>query len=253
MINSEILTLRNRALDYFTNYYDKYVLVDLEKLSLIRPDANGEGGCTIAQALIVFSLLDLFGYLIRSDTRDKEGENLTPKNLLTDSSRTIELFLEDNKYFSNITRQEIAILTKIYRHGIVHQYFSKKLGIGKPTYDFIPRNDLFYSFKANEINLNVDVLTRRVKHAIEVIRQKVDQNDVDLIRRINERLDYIAETDEQSVNVLVLPNVPITLIPTYTSSSSSSITSQTTRPPETTIASLGDLYQGKYQLNFSYL
>ncbi len=233
-MNLEILALRKRALDYFIDYYDKYALADIEKLSLIRPDTNGEGGCTIAQALIVFSLLDLFGYLVRSDTTNKEGKNLTLEKLLKDNSRTIELFLRDRDYFINITEEEIATLISIYRHGIVHQYFSKKFGIGKPTHDSIPQNDLFYSFKPKEINLNVDVLTKKAKHAIEVIRHKINQNDVELIRRINERLDFIAETDEKSVNALVLPNVPLTLIPTYTSSSSSSSTSQTTRPPETT-------------------
>lgn len=100
----------------FFEHMQKYALFDLEQL---RVKANYEGrfgrlAVSIAQS--IFSLLDLFGFLISDDNRLED----TKGNIKI----ALQLFFE-----KEIKQHQMDVLIDIYRNGVMHTYFPKMCSI----------------------------------------------------------------------------------------------------------------------------
>ena len=158
-------------------------MTDIDKLSKIRPAGpKGLGGCTIPQALMLFAILDYFGFLIRDDSA-----NPSPK----DTTGGFKYMLCQSNYLPKEYAETFERIVKLFRHGYVHQVFPKAAGIAKagPHKALLSRAD-------QTLTLNVDVLTRDVLSALARIKDEIlqDRNET-LVLRINGRLNILNKAD----------------------------------------------------------
>ena len=173
---------RQRMENFFNNEISIYVLPDIDRLTNeIRPDGNGQRGCTVPLAMMLFSLIDVFGFLIRPD------ENANKKK----TRRNFEYFLSQSFYFPQTYRSNWNMILTIFRHKVTHQFFPGSSGVAKAG----PNEPLIFRYDGNHI-LNIDILSADVVSAINQIRASIlSGNDSDLILRMNNRLDELAHDD----------------------------------------------------------
>lgn len=172
-----------RVLQFFNNELECYVIGDLDRLSEIRPDKNtGLRGCSTPQAMLIFAILDLLGYLINEDPN--ASKRATSKNYEVIFSSTLGLFPAQYE-------EETEKIVKLFRHGIMHQFFAKASGVTKATVD----KPLIYLVNDTP-HLNVDRLSVDVINAIRQLRQRIESGACDdLAEQINSHLDILAEDD----------------------------------------------------------
>lgn len=182
---------RKRVLGFFDTEVSKYILGDIDKLNEIRPDKEGHGACAAAHAMMLFAVIDLFGYLIRDDKdpnkRDTKGN-------------FAYLLSEKAGLFSQIYDRKWEMILTLFRHGLIHQFFAKASGINKAGLEkpLISENEL-----SDIPILNVDVLSKDVVDALEKLKQSITENrDTNLADRINERLDKLAKEDYATLDNL---------------------------------------------------
>ncbi len=72
MANSGTSPAKQRVLSFFDAEVSMYILKDIEKLNEIRPDKDGLCGCTVPLALMLFAVVDFFGYLTRDDVNPRK-------------------------------------------------------------------------------------------------------------------------------------------------------------------------------------
>ena len=171
-----------------------YILPDIERLTHeIRPDSEGlkRGlrGCTIPLAMLLFAIIDLFGFLTREDKNAEKRQ--TGKNFE---------HLLSSDYFPPVYRKHWKRILKLYRHGVIHQVFPKASAIAKAG----PNHPLIY-VDSGFLVLNVDRLSRDVVEAINRIRTDIEQHDRQLIQRMNDRLEEIAKADQEALGELWTP------------------------------------------------
>ena len=182
--DSQFLNARKRMIEFFDNEISHYVLPDIERLTNeIGPNHKDPGGCTIPLALTLFSLIDLFAFLITTDQKADKRK----------TERNYQYFLADSGYFPKHYTDNWERILKLFRHGLTHQYFPKASGIKRAG----SCKPLVY--KQNSIPvLNVDVLSKDVVDSINLIRADIIENkDRNLILRMNSRLDSLAKDDYQ--------------------------------------------------------
>ena len=181
---------KERVLGFFDTEVSKYILKDIDKLSEIRPDKTGYGVCAVAHAMMLFAVIDLFGYLIRDN--DNPNKKETMKNFQYLMSKKASLFPEKYEdYYKKIV--------KLFRHGLVHQFFPKASGMSKAGLK-IP---LMFEDKSGTPILNVDILSKDVVEALERIKKTItEKGNSNLVERINERLDKLAKEDFDTLNKL---------------------------------------------------
>lgn len=187
--SQEFLGARTRVQNLFNNEISMYVLPDIDRLTNeIRPDNRGLRGCTIPLAMMLFALIDLFGFLMRRD----EGANKR------NTKRNFEYLLSEGSLFPEVYAANWERILKLFRHGVMHQFFPKASGIAKAG----PNRPLI--FEDNRIPvLNVDILSRDMVLVIDQIERDIIQGDVrELIVRMNSRLDSLAEDDYQDLDEL---------------------------------------------------
>lgn len=181
---------RARVLAFFDTEVKLYILGDIERLTNeIRPDATGLRGCTVPLAMLLFAVIDLFGYLIRDDSDPKKTDTLGNYRYL---------FSQKAGFFPKPYEDNCDKIVKLFRHGLIHQFFPKASGIAKAgSYHLI--------FESSGIlNLNVDALAKDVQEALTKIKQSVIQNqDATLATRINSRLDKLAKEDYETLCKLI--------------------------------------------------
>lgn len=174
---------QKRVLTFFDVEIRQFVLGDLEILSHIRPHPTSHlGGCAVPQSMLIFSTLDLLGYLINRSPNARKTE--TAKNLKVVFYSELKLFPEEYKNYSDE-------LIELFRHGVMHQFFSKASGIGK------------YGTLAASImgsggipTLNIDKFTEDFTSAVSALREAIASGDYnDLAEQINSRLDTLAFDD----------------------------------------------------------
>lgn len=189
MNGHEYSNVRTRMNNFFDNEISMYVLPDIDRLTHeIRPDDQGLRGCTIPLTMMLFGIIDLFGFLMRPD----EGANKT------NTSRNFQYLLSDSGYFPEIYRDNWRRIVTLFRHGVMHQFFSKASGISKAGLD----QSLIYE-RDNIPILNVDILSRDFVAAIEQIRADIFNGiDPNLILRMNNRLNLLARDDYRDLNNL---------------------------------------------------
>jgi hypothetical protein len=131
--------------------------------------------------MMLFSLIDVFGFLIRPD------KNANKRN----TRRNFEYFLLQSCYFPETYRSNWNMILIIFRHRVTHQFFPGASGVAKAG----PNAPLIFRHDGNHI-LNVDILSDDVAQAINQIRVNIlSGNDSDLILRMNNRLDELAQDD----------------------------------------------------------
>lgn len=112
-----------RVLKFFNTEIEQYVIGDLKCLSKIRPDEEtGLRGCTVPQAMLIFAVLDMLGYLVNEDP--KASKKATLKNYKV-------IFSTKNGFFPANYEKETDKIVKLFRHGIMHQAFAKASGVAK--------------------------------------------------------------------------------------------------------------------------
>ena len=178
------MTNNNTALaNFFKTVISYYIVPDLKRLRHeVRPQGEqAQAGCAIPTAMLAISVLDILGYLMRTEVNAKKHE--TGKN--------IKHFLCNTSLFPNVYEKWSDIIVELFRHGIMHQIFPKACGIAKPS----PANHqiIFYTDKDTP-NLNVDVLVDDLLTALEKLQTMV-QSDPDLAQRMNQRLELIQKDD----------------------------------------------------------
>jgi hypothetical protein len=180
---------RQRVLGFFDCEVSMYILKDIDKLNAIKPNSDGLGGCTVPLAMMLFAVIDLFGYLLRDDRNPDKKDTLGNFRYLMSGKVNL---------FPKMYNDDYKTIVKLFRHGLIHQFFPKasgiaKAGLGKPL--------IFEN--SGILNLNVDVLSKDVKNALEKIKQSIAENrDNNLAERISERLDKLAKEDYQTLNSL---------------------------------------------------
>lgn len=217
---------RGEVLAFLQDYIEKYAFNDFEELMKIKPDSSGLRACAVAQALAAFAIIDLFGFYVRTDLTTVKGVTVNEfddhglSKLKSDTSKSIKLFLGNRRYFPSVANEDISHIVSIYRNGLVHQYFSKYSGIGKPN----ALTKLFYKTDSG-FSLNVNIFTQLVLDAINQLKLDVFNNfDTELTKRIFRRKEYLSRQDFID-NRNFMPR-------DYTDLGSSAY--QTTQPPTTT-------------------
>jgi len=174
---------KERLQKYFESEIPMYILSDLKSLENIQCDENnkGLGLCAIPQAMFLFSIVNLFGYLMKESEKQQTREAF---QYIFD----VQCNLFPEIYFLNW-----EALLKLYRDGLMHQVFPKGCGIskGKVIALLLKKDE-----KGRIVNLNVNVFTRDLKSAIEKIKIRITSEEcIDLAIRMNERLDKLADYD----------------------------------------------------------
>lgn len=178
-------------LKYFDCEIKKYILPDIERLTKeIRPiGREGLKGCTIPLAMFLFSILDLFGFLIR------EGEPTVNKRDATNEN--LEYMFSGQKFLPAAYSENSKILVNLFRHGLMHQVFPKACGISKAG------NKELISFENDMLNLNVDRLSQDVVNVLNRINLViVDERDNSLTLRMNAGLDFLQQKDFEQLGKL---------------------------------------------------
>lgn len=159
----------------FFDLIKKYALYDLEQLRLkANYDENGYGRFAVSIAQSIFSLLDLFGFLI--------SEN----NKLEDTNGNIKMGLQ---YFfdKDIKQHHFSILIDIYRNGIMHSYFPKMCSIRN-------HDDQHILFQyENKWDLNVHLFSRLLTEKLILYIDSVKSDSRKLFyltRRYSNLIDY---------------------------------------------------------------
>ena len=157
-------------------------MADISRLTNeIRPDEKGLGGCTVPLAMLLFSLIDLFGFLMRPD------QNANKRN----ARRNFEYLLSDSGYFSETYVENWKMILELFRHGVVHQFFPKASGITKAG----PKVPLLFMHE-NIPHVNVDDLSSELVKVLNQIKVNiVSGNYPDIVVRMNHRLDELAKDD----------------------------------------------------------
>lgn len=190
MENSIIPPSMNRMTQFFDSEVSMYILGDIDRLTNeIRPDRNtGLCGCTVPLAMTLFAVIDLFGYLTRDGAYPKK----------TDTCGNFKyLMSEKANFFPKIYNENYKKIVKLFRHGLIHQFFPKASAIAKAGLD-VP---LIFETQAIT-TLNVDILSKDVKAALEKIRNSIVVNhDSNLAERMCNRLDRLAKEDYETLNL----------------------------------------------------
>jgi hypothetical protein len=176
--------MTDSILNFMNGEVTKYLIPDINRLSALRPQgAEGAAGCAIPTAMLLFATTDLFGFLVRDDSRNPKLDD-TKANLKA-------IFSHPLGDFASEYTDRLATLVYLYRHGLMHQIFPKAAGIRKPgttsrLFDFIDGLD----------HLNVDRFT------IDVVKMFVNFKDslpkpewANLRTQMSQRLDEMAKRD----------------------------------------------------------
>ncbi|MBN1804624.1 MAG: hypothetical protein JW837_05195 [Sedimentisphaerales bacterium] len=120
MENQKYLDAKRRVQGLFDNEISFYVLPDIERLTKeIRPDSNGQKGCTIPLAMMLFSVIDFLGFLMRN------GKDADKK----DTYKNFHYLLSKSGYFPRkySENKNCEKIVKLFRHGIIHQFFQRRV------------------------------------------------------------------------------------------------------------------------------
>jgi hypothetical protein len=182
---------KERVLEFFANEVSNYILGDIDRLTNeVRPDEKtGLRGCTVPLAMMVFSVIDLFGYLCRDDKDARKTDTL--KNFQYLMSEAAGLF--PAAYNDNCEK-----IVKLFRHGLIHQFFPKASVISKSGLE----RPLIFENSEGVPTLNVDVLSKDIRVALDKLKCVIAENkNPCLTERINRRLDKLIKEDYEEANL----------------------------------------------------
>jgi hypothetical protein len=178
---------KERVLSFFDVEIGQFILGDLDVLAHIRPHPSTQsGGCTIPQAMLIFATLDLLGFLVNDDPNASKTN--TAKNYQVIFSSDLGLFPEEYQVATDV-------LVKLFRHGIVHQFFSKASAMGKFN------TSMPHILRSGTVPcLNIDRFTEDFRNAVHMLRDRIASGEYNfLTERINDRLDVLARDDYEDL------------------------------------------------------
>ncbi len=177
---------------YFFN--DLYYLENIESV-------YSYGYCGVPQLLSIFSITELWGYLLNSENK-------------TEQKQRIFFFIE--RFMPSVGASKEALLSLV-RHGIAHLYFPKYIAISKCS-PGEESNFLFFLDESNKVVLNINHFTKLVKQALFVVRDEL--RTYRHIEKIYERLKTIEERDGSEFKKIsrlgVFDDVPKQRLSSYT-------------------------------------
>ncbi len=144
----------------------------LEGIKLV----GGYGYCGIPQLLSLFSVMELWGYLLNHEEKAEQKQR-------------IFFFIE--RFMPSVGASREALLSLV-RHGISHLYFPRYIAISKYTPEEAS-NSLFFLEESNKVVLNINHFTKLVKYALFAVRDVL--RTYEHIEKIYERLKIIEERD----------------------------------------------------------
>jgi len=87
---------KERVLSFFDVEIGQFILGDLDVLAHIRPHPSTQsGGCTVPQAMLIFTALDLLGFLVDDDPNARKTN--TAKNYQAIFSSDLGFFQKNTK------------------------------------------------------------------------------------------------------------------------------------------------------------
>ncbi len=165
---------KRRVIKYFDTEVSKHILRDIEIVSTCAARL-----CT-PLALVLFAVIDLFGFLTRDDEPDPSPEK---------TRKSYEWLF--SHYFPNEYSKNVKKIRVLFRHGVMHQYFAKASAICRGGLSM----PLIRKQGGNDV-LNLDRLCADLLVAIDGIRRIVyEDSDRSLTLRINRRLNKLKKLD----------------------------------------------------------
>lgn len=142
---------------FFGEIVDCYMLADLAKIEANYDTAKNCGNCNFPLALQIFSCMDFIGWLISN-----------PKNKPDDTTNNIETFIDT--LFSEPRKtqiKEVNKFTKIFRHGLAHEYFAKNAGVSRKGIEL-----LSIDLDKEALILDADVLLAEFRDSITYLKTR---------------------------------------------------------------------------------
>ncbi len=235
------------VIEFLDQRIHDYVVGDLTRLAGIRPDHGPRNlrGCTIPEALTVFAVLDLLGFLMRKDFDDEKEldvdrlieEQATcaecatrDADLLTkirvkfrdNTSDNLEFMLKNWLCQESNAYDELAreLIIKLFRHGGAHQFLPKAAGIAKwgldrPLIELWKADDGFPKPILNEdlfrkdFLATVDRITLVLKNNDDQELKKICGDTVEkLAKRMSTRLAILHWLDRNQLMRILRPRKP---------------------------------------------
>jgi hypothetical protein len=187
-----------RVKQYFDTIISGYLVHDLQNLLDEKLDTKHPGGCSAPLAMMVFSAMNILGYLTSSKNTGKIQD--------AETEECIKEFCNDwmakiNHIYKKSTFQEI--LVNFFRHGLAHQFMS----ITSSAITRDPHHNKVIKIIKNEkdekgIILQVKILANDFLEAINLLKKKIEsatKNDLPFINQIFDRLNSIREKHRDNV------------------------------------------------------
>ena len=178
--SNDFLYAQSNLLKYFRETIEPYLLGDLRRLKEIEPNLNGEQACAIPQLMLILSSMDHLGQLMSSLSRDSSG---------------IGVFIK--KYCKDL-KPVAKILIKLFRHGVMHHFFPKVLGINKSVeYGVSLFIDDGNSYRSLDLSYLTNIFEKGVHQLLCDIESSIDKSIQNLVIRMDENLRVLINSDEQ--------------------------------------------------------
>ena len=177
-------------LNFLDGEVKKYLIPDIERLQKLRPQGpEGLAACTIPTAMLLFVIVDLFGYLLRKDARHPKLDD-TEGNLRA-------IFTHSLTGFPSEYNERLKTLVALFRNGLMHQIFPKAAGIRKAG----NTDHLFDHFNGLD-HMNVDRFSADVLTMIRNLCQHLRASEWNNLRQqMSERLDRIAQSNFREMSL----------------------------------------------------
>lgn len=131
---------------------------------------------TIPHTATLFSTIDILGYLIRTG------------NDFTSTTKNFKAFF--GRYGIQIDPTELSVLTKVYRHGMTHNYFPK-LHMEISYHSSNPVGSIFFKNMRGDLVLNINELQKIVTTELDKII-----NDTSLYNNMDMQFNYMTQEYE---------------------------------------------------------
>jgi len=139
--------------------------------------------------MLLFVIVDLFGYLVRQDSRHPKLDD-TDGNLRA-------IFTHPLMGFSSEYNERLKTLVGLFRNGLMHQIFPKAAGIRKAG----NTDHLFDRFDGID-HLNVDLFSVDVLTMLRNLPWHLRESEWDNLReQMSKRLDLIAQSDFREMSL----------------------------------------------------
>lgn len=229
----------------FVEYYEKYLIGDINAMMEKADQENNvdefRNQLAVPITSAIFSILDVFGFLIRNDENDESKVKIEFKK--NNSLNIAYAILKWNGFgfpeydIQNLPNKtdndELFKFINIYRHGIMHTFFPKAFSISNVKEG--ESRELFYKID-NDLVFNVRKFYLCLKSFIESFKNELLENIV-FQQKIEKNINLAFNADSMYNDF----NIKISQIPifnvNYSSENVVTTTEETTKSPQLNIDS----------------